>query len=73
MARGIEEVDGMQAKVRTVPRVSTVCEATEGDVPDDGPPYATREDLETCAAMLPKRVGDPRASPAQPARSSLVQ
>lgn len=61
VARGIEEVDGMQAKVRTVPRVSTVCEAIEDSVPDDGPPYATREDLDTCAALAlgsPTRFGN---------------
>ena len=52
VARGIEEVDGMQARVRTVPRVSTVCEASEDDVPSDGPPYATREDLEATTKDL---------------------
>ena len=61
VARGIEEVDGMQARVRTVPRVSTVCEASEDDVPTEGPPYATREDLDECAALAlgsPTRFGN---------------
>jgi len=61
VARGIEEVDGMQARLRTVPRVSAVCEAGESDVPADGPPYATREDLDQCAALAlgsPTRFGN---------------
>ena len=36
IARGIESVDGVQARIRSVPAVSTVCEATEKPVPDDG-------------------------------------
>ena len=39
IAQGIESIDGAQARVRTVPAVSTVCEATQPDVPDSGPPY----------------------------------
>lgn len=65
VARGIEEVEGMQARVRTVPRVSTVCEATEDDVPRDGPPYATRDDLDECAALAlgsPTRFGNMAAA-----------
>ena len=61
VALGIEEVDGMQARVRTVPRVSAVCEATEDTVPADGPPYASREDLDACAALAigsPTRFGN---------------
>ena len=61
VARGIEEVDGMQARLRTVPKVSTVCEAIEDSVPSDGPPYATRQDLDECAALAlgsPTRFGN---------------
>ncbi len=61
VARGIEEVDGMQARLRCVPKVSTVCEASEDSVPADGPPYVTREDLEECAALAlgsPTRFGN---------------
>lgn len=61
VARGIEEVDGMQARVRTVPRVSSVCEASEDSVPADGPPYVTRQDLDECAALAlgsPTRFGN---------------
>ncbi len=61
VARGIEEVDGMQARLRTVPRVSTVCEASESEVPTDGPPYVSREDLDQCTALAlgsPTRFGN---------------
>ncbi len=61
VARGIEEVDGMQARVRTVPRVSTVCEASDDAVPTEGPPYATHADLDACAALAlgsPTRFGN---------------
>ncbi len=61
VARGIEKVDGMQARLRTVPKVSTVCEASEDGVPADGPPYAKREDLDECAALAlgsPTRFGN---------------
>jgi NAD(P)H dehydrogenase (quinone) len=51
----------MQARLRTVPKVSTVCEASEDGVPVDGPPYATHEDLGECAALAlgsPTRFGN---------------
>ena len=40
IATGIDSVPGAQARLRTVPPVSTVCEATAPDIPADGPPYA---------------------------------
>jgi len=61
VARGVEEVEGMQARLRTVPKVSTVCEATQDSVPADGPPYVTQGDLSTCAALAlgsPTRFGN---------------
>lgn len=61
IARGIEEVPGMQAILRTVPAVSTVCEATGDSVPGEGPPYATLEDLRNCAGLAlgsPTRFGN---------------
>ena len=61
IARGIEEVDGMQARLRTVPAVSTVCEASEDSIPDTGAPYATADDLRECAALAlgsPTRFGN---------------
>lgn len=61
IARGIEEVDGMQARLRTVPPVSTVCEASEDSIPDEGAPYASVEDLRECAGLAlgsPTRFGN---------------
>ena len=61
VARGIDSVPGAEALLRTVPRVSTVCEATEADVPSQGPPYATLEDLRDCAGLAlgsPVRFGN---------------
>lgn len=52
VARGIEEVEGMQARVRTVPHVSTVAEAKEADIPAEGPPYASLQDLEECHGLV---------------------
>ncbi len=61
VARGVEEVSGMQARVRTVPRVSAVCETVEDSIPDSGPPYATPDDLKQCAGLIlgsPTRFGN---------------
>ena len=44
IARGVESVPTMEARIRTVPPVSPVSEATQPDVPDSGAPYATLED-----------------------------
>ena len=61
IARGIEQVDGVAARVRTVPRVSTVIEASEPAVPDSGAPYAEIKDLEECIGLAlgsPTRFGN---------------
>lgn len=65
IARGIEEVPTMTARIRTVPAVSTVCEAVADSVPDEGAPYATHDDLKQCAGLVlgsPTRFGN-MASP----------
>lgn len=65
LARGIESVDGMQARIRTVPPVSTTCEAVDKPVPDKGAPYATLDDLKHCSGLAlgsPTRFGN-MASP----------
>jgi NAD(P)H dehydrogenase (quinone) len=65
IARGIEEVAGMQARLRTVPEVSTVCEASEDNIPESGAPYAELDDLKECAGLAlgsPTRFGN-MASP----------
>ena len=56
MARGVDQVGGMRARLRTVPHVSAVCEATEPVVPDKGAPYAELRDLEECVGIA---VGSP--------------
>lgn len=61
VARGIGEVDGVAARVRTVPRVSTVAEATEPEIPDSGAPYVEFSDLEQCIGLAlgsPTRFGN---------------
>lgn len=52
IARGIEEVDGMQARVRTVPKVSPTTEQSEPGVPENGPLYATPDDLIECDGLI---------------------
>ena len=52
IARGIEEVDGLQARIRTVPAVSPVNEQTSPDIPEDGPLYATMDDLTECNGLV---------------------
>jgi NAD(P)H dehydrogenase (quinone) len=61
VARGIESVPGAAARLRTVPPVSAVCEATAPAVPDDGAPYATYEELRACDGLVigsPTRFGN---------------
>ncbi|MDX1812828.1 MAG: NAD(P)H:quinone oxidoreductase [Gammaproteobacteria bacterium] len=61
IARGAEEISGVTSKLRTVPRVSTVCEASESDIPESGAPYATLDDLKSCDALAigsPTRFGN---------------
>jgi NAD(P)H dehydrogenase (quinone) len=56
VARGVESVAGIRARIRTVPRISATCEAVEPDIPSGGPPYAELRDLEECAGIA---VGSP--------------
>ena len=61
IARGVEAIDGVQAKIRTVPAVSTVCEATEDSIPDAGALYASLDDLKECNGLIlgsPTRFGN---------------
>lgn len=61
IARGIEQVEGMGARLRTVPRVSAVCEATEAEVPPSGAPYVELGDLAECVGLAlgsPVRFGN---------------
>jgi NAD(P)H dehydrogenase (quinone) len=56
IAQGIESVPGCDARLRTVPAISTVTEATAPAVPSEGAPYVELEDLEQCAGLA---VGSP--------------
>jgi NAD(P)H dehydrogenase (quinone) len=61
IARGVEQIPGVSARLRTVPKVSTVCEATEPDIPGSGAPYVEPEDLEACIGLAlgsPTRFGN---------------
>ena len=61
VCRGVEKVAGMQARLRTVPAVSTVIRTPEPAVPASGPPYATADDLRECAGLImgsPTRFGN---------------
>jgi NAD(P)H dehydrogenase (quinone) len=61
IARGIEEVDGAAARLRTVPRVASVVESAEPEIPPSGPPYCELRDLEECAGLAlgsPTRFGN---------------
>jgi NAD(P)H dehydrogenase (quinone) len=61
IARGIEMVDGIHARLRTVPAVSAECEAVSPAVPEDGAPYVTISDLQECIGLAlgsPTRFGN---------------
>ena len=65
IARGIEQVDGVRARLRTVPKVSTVCETSAADIPDSGAPYVELRDLEECIGVAlgsPTRFGNMAAA-----------
>ncbi|GGJ81115.1 NAD(P)H:quinone oxidoreductase [Pseudomonas matsuisoli] len=60
IARGIE-MGGMQARLRTVPAVSTECEAIAPSIPAEGAVFATLDDLKNCAGLAlgsPTRFGN---------------
>ncbi|MFI4917918.1 MAG: NAD(P)H:quinone oxidoreductase [Legionellales bacterium] len=61
IARGVEHVTGIEARLRTVPPVSTTCEAVDTSIPDSGAPYASLEDLRDCHGLAlgsPTRFGN---------------
>ncbi len=65
ICRGVEEVPGVQSRLRTVPAVSAVTEAVEPEIPEEGPPYVTRDDLAECSALIlgsPTRFGNMAAA-----------
>ena len=65
IAQGVESVPGVDARLRTVPAVSTVAEATAPAIPDAGAPYVERDDLLECAGLAlgsPTRFGNMAAA-----------
>ncbi len=61
IARGIEEVPGMLARLRQVPPVAPVTETAQPPEPEDGAPYVTKQDLLDCAGLAlgsPTRFGN---------------
>lgn len=65
VARGVEKVSAMHAMLRTVPEVSTVCEATQSSIPDHGAPYVSNDDLASCSGLIlgsPTRFGNMAAA-----------
>ncbi len=61
IARGIGEVPGMSARLRTVPPVAAVTQTSAPPVPDEGAPYVDRADLAECSGLLlgsPTRFGN---------------
>jgi NAD(P)H dehydrogenase (quinone) len=61
VARGVESVDGMRARVRTVPKVAPVTQQAEPAIPAGGAPYVEARDLAECAGLAlgsPTRFGN---------------
>lgn len=61
IAQGVDSVPGAEARLRTVPAVSSVAEATAPTIPEDGAPYVEAEDLRECAGLAlgsPTRFGN---------------
>ncbi len=60
IARGVE-LGGLEARLRTVPSVSAECEAVAPEIPTEGAPYASQDDLKNCAGLAlgsPTRFGN---------------
>jgi len=61
LARGINQVAGASARLRTVPPVAPRTQVAEPPVPDAGAPYVELADLEQCAGLAlgsPTRFGN---------------
>lgn len=61
IARGVARIPGIEARIRTVPSVSPDTEASLPAVPDDGAPYASKDDLANCSGLAigsPTRFGN---------------
>ncbi len=61
VARGVEEVAGLQARLRTVPPVAPITQTAAQPVPDEGAPYVEKHDLAECSGLIlgsPTRFGN---------------
>ena len=61
IARGIGEIDGVAARLRTVPPVAPVTREAAPPEPEDGAPYVDKRDLSECAGLIlgsPTRFGN---------------
>jgi len=61
VARGVETIAGVSARLRTVPAISATCEAVEDAIPADGPLYCELDELAACAGLVlgsPTRFGN---------------
>jgi len=61
IARGVEEVPNMRARLRQVPPVAPVTEIAQPPEPEDGAPYVQQEDLLDCIGLAmgsPTRFGN---------------
>ena len=65
VARGVEHCPGTSARLRTVPPVSAVCEASQDSIPEAGPLYCSEADIAGCAGLVigsPTRFGNMAAA-----------
>jgi NAD(P)H dehydrogenase (quinone) len=65
IARGVNSVDDVTAKIRTVSPVSAETESSRALIPDDGPPFVTQADLTECDGLIlgsPTRFGNMAAA-----------
>lgn len=61
IARGVESVNGLEARLRTVPSVGPVVEKIEPSVPEEGAVYVTKADLKEAQGIIlgsPTRFGN---------------
>ena len=61
IARGIGEIEGMSARIRTVPPVAAVTQSAAPPVPEEGAPYVEAHDLDECTGLIlgsPTRFGN---------------
>lgn len=61
VCNGVDSIKGMASRLRTVPPVSSVAEASEDAIPGSGPPYVSATDLDECSGIVmgsPTRFGN---------------